>query len=55
VKGRYKVIVKDGKIDWDTMKDSYIGVRNLLNAVRSNIHSSSLECVEEVRLRETDA
>lgn len=49
-KGRSSVLIADGKIDWAVMHKNHIGRRDLESAMRSEIHSSSLEDVKEARI-----
>lgn len=50
VKGRSRVLVKDGEIDWKAMRRSEIGENDLMVALRTNGNVTSLDEVREARL-----
>lgn len=50
IKGRPRVLVRDGEIQWDAMGRSHISENDLRGALRSQAHMDDLSRVEEARL-----
>jgi uncharacterized membrane protein YcaP (DUF421 family) len=50
VKGTERVLVRDGKIDWESMQTSHISRSDLLAALRANGQLDEVEKVREARL-----
>jgi uncharacterized membrane protein YcaP (DUF421 family) len=55
VKGTERVLVRDGDIDWDSMRNSSISRNDLLSALRRNARIDNVEDVREARLERSGA
>lgn len=50
IKGNERMLIRDGEIQWNAMRKSHIGERDLLGALRSNGKLSEPREVKEARL-----
>lgn len=50
IKGSPRVLVKDGEIQWDAMRESHISEKDLMSALRENAGVDSLEKVQTARI-----
>lgn len=50
LKGRNRLLVQDGEMLWEAMRDSHITERDLMSALRSQARIDSIEDVKEARL-----
>jgi uncharacterized membrane protein YcaP (DUF421 family) len=50
VKGRPRVLVRDGELEWRHMRRSHISEHDLVEALRSNAHVAGADEVKEARL-----
>jgi uncharacterized membrane protein YcaP (DUF421 family) len=50
VKGRTRILVRDGKVDWDEMRHAHLSKDDLLGALRLQASLQGWEEVSEARL-----
>ncbi|HBR70644.1 TPA: hypothetical protein DIC20_00995 [Candidatus Dependentiae bacterium] len=50
VKGRDVIIVKNGKIQWNAMKNDFITERELMNELHAKLHTHNLDEIETATL-----
>lgn len=53
IKGKSDILVKDGKILWDTLKKNQVTQDDLLEMCREKLNHDNLENVKEARLERT--
>jgi uncharacterized membrane protein YcaP (DUF421 family) len=50
IKGRPRIVVRDGEIDWDALRASHLSENDLLGALRAQAHVTDVGEVAEARL-----
>ncbi|MCE3235463.1 MAG: putative rane protein [Vampirovibrio sp.] len=50
IKGTHRLLIDDGKIQWREMRQAGISQRDLEQALRTQMHTTSLEGIKEARL-----
>jgi uncharacterized membrane protein YcaP (DUF421 family) len=50
IKGDSRVLIKDGEIQWESMRRSHIGKHDLMSALRANGSLNSIEDVQEAHI-----
>lgn len=50
IKGKERLLIRDGEIQWSAMRKSHIGERDLLGALRSQAKLTDVNKVQEARL-----
>ncbi|HHS8495036.1 TPA: YetF domain-containing protein, partial [Legionella anisa] len=53
IKGRPRILIKDGKIIWDVLEENQISKEDLLEIIRDKLKTDDLDQIKEAYLERT--